>query len=111
MRTTTGPVPAERTKMSAPAGLWTIWDLKVEGSAGCAVAICLETTAREIASRMLPVIFEPSPIDRVLPVPLLNCVPIVYHNTACCRWTCCSGARNDCDHAGFSGGDFSVDRK
>ena len=52
--------------MSAPAGLWTIWDLNVEGSAGCAVAICPETTASEIASKILPVIFEPSPINRVL---------------------------------------------
>src|SRR5258708_23002386 len=62
MRTTAGPVPAERTKMSAPAGLWTIWDLKVEGKAGCAVAIWAESTATTNAIMVLVLILERRPI-------------------------------------------------
>src|SRR3981081_3257864 len=58
MRTTAGPVPAERTKMSAPAGLWTIWDLKVEGKAGCAATTCSETATSESASRLVDMILE-----------------------------------------------------
>jgi hypothetical protein len=58
MRTTAGPVPAERTKMSAPAGLWTIWDLKVEGKAGCAAAVCAEASAIANAIRVLAMILE-----------------------------------------------------
>src|SRR5882757_2829657 len=56
MRTTTGPVPAERTKMSAPAGLWIVCDLKVEGRTGWAAATFAETAASAIASRVAPVI-------------------------------------------------------
>src|SRR5580704_7342513 len=62
MRTTTGPVPAERTKMSAPAGLWTICDLKVEGKAGCAVATCTAAITSDIAIRVLRVIVEQRPM-------------------------------------------------
>src|SRR5258708_21468206 len=60
MRTTTGRVPAERTKMSAPAGLWIVCDLKVEGSSGCAMAAWAEIRAVEIASRAVRVILERS---------------------------------------------------
>ena len=48
--------------MSAPAGLWTIWDLKVEGSAGWAVAICGDTAASAIPSRVVALILELRPI-------------------------------------------------
>src|SRR5277367_3948054 len=61
MRTTTGPLPAERTKMSAPAGLWTICDLKLEGNAGCAAAICAAMTS-EVAIRVRPMIVEQRPM-------------------------------------------------
>ena len=47
--------------MSAPAGLWTICDLKVEGSAGCAAAILAET-ASAIASRAVAMVLERRPI-------------------------------------------------
>ena len=50
--------------MSAPAGLWTIWDLKMEGNAGWARAICAETAASEIAIRVLPVILEQWPMRK-----------------------------------------------
>src|SRR3954467_14893716 len=76
MRTRTGPVPAERTKMSAPAGLWTIWDLKAAGRAGCAEATCAEMTASEVASRMPPEIFEQSPIVSGSPWPLVESVSL-----------------------------------
>src|SRR5882757_6216574 len=56
MRTTAGPVPAERTKMSAPAGLWTVCDLKVDGRTGWAATTFAETAASAIASRVAPVI-------------------------------------------------------
>jgi hypothetical protein len=62
MRTTAGPVPAERTKMSAPAGLWTIWDLKVEGRAGWAAATFAEAKAIANAIRVLHMIPELRPI-------------------------------------------------
>ena len=49
--------------MSAPAGLWIVCDLKVEGSAGCAMAMCAEIRAIEIGSRAVRVILERSFID------------------------------------------------
>src|SRR6202035_2118021 len=62
MRTTAGPVPAERTKMSAPAGLWIVCALKAAGRTGCDSAIWLETEAIAIATTMLPTIFGQRPI-------------------------------------------------
>src|SRR6267154_5618460 len=62
MRTTTGPAPAERTKMSAPAGLWTIWDLKMEGSADWAAATFAKAKAIANAIRLLDMIPERRPI-------------------------------------------------
>ena len=47
--------------MSAPAGLWTICDLKVEGKAGCAAAILAET-ASAIASRAVAMVLERRPM-------------------------------------------------
>jgi hypothetical protein len=48
--------------MSAPAGLWTIWDLKVEGSAGWARATFPEAKAIANAIRVLHMIPERCPI-------------------------------------------------
>ena len=46
--------------MSAPAGLWIVCDLKVEGSAGCASAMCAEIKNVKIESRAVRVILERS---------------------------------------------------
>src|ERR1700743_857870 len=62
MRTTAGPVPPERTKMSAPAGLWTSCSLKLEGSSGCGTARDAENVANAIAIRALRAIVVRRPI-------------------------------------------------